>query len=100
MLEAGVNIYLYKKPVLLHSKHITVDNDIAVIGSSNMDIRSFELNLECVMIAYDEGVVRDLRKVQKYNLSKATKVSLKKWSKRGYLQEYGDSVARLTSALQ
>ena len=43
LLRAGVKIYQYKAPTLLHSKHITIDDDIAIIGSSNLDIRSFQL---------------------------------------------------------
>lgn len=100
LLESGIKIYLYKKPTLLHSKHITIDDDIAVIGSSNMDIRSFELNLECVLVAYDKQVVSDLKKVQKQNLARSRQLNLSNWSKRGFWQNLADSVARLTSSLQ
>jgi cardiolipin synthase len=100
LLECGVNIYLYKSPVLLHSKHMTIDDDMAVVGSSNMDIRSFELNLECVMLAYDKSVVRDLRKVQVENIKRSNKVNLKTWNKRSLWQDLRDSVARMTSAIQ
>jgi cardiolipin synthase len=41
-----VKIYLYPAPFVLHSKHFSVDDDVAVIGSSNMDIRSFNLDFE------------------------------------------------------
>jgi cardiolipin synthase A/B len=43
LLKTGVKIYLYPAPFVLHSKHFSVDDDVAVIGSSNMDIRSFIL---------------------------------------------------------
>ena len=39
LLEAGVRIYLYPAPYVLHAKHFTVDDDVAVIGSSNMDLQ-------------------------------------------------------------
>lgn len=100
LLECGVEIHLYKYPLLLHSKHMTVDDDIAVVGSSNMDIRSFELDLECIMIAYDKSVVKELRKTQAYNLKNSTKLNLKTWKKRSLWQDLRDSVARMTSALQ
>jgi cardiolipin synthase len=100
LMEAGVKIHLFKKPVLLHSKHITVDDDIAVIGSSNMDIRSFELDLECIVIAYDKSVVASLQKVQRDNLKNTTRVELAKWNKRSKRNELLDSLARLTSSLQ
>jgi cardiolipin synthase len=100
LLSSGINIYLHKAPLLLHSKHITIDDDIAVIGSSNMDIRSFELNLECIVIAYSKSVVNDLKKVQELNLKNSKKVALKTWHKRSLMAKFLDSVARLTSALQ
>ena len=40
LLEAGIKIWLYPAPAILHSKHFTIDDDVAVIGSSNMDLRS------------------------------------------------------------
>ncbi|MCU1425888.1 MAG: cls, partial [Microbacteriaceae bacterium] len=46
LLSAGVRIWLYKAPTVLHSKFFTIDDEVAVIGSSNMDMRSFSLNLE------------------------------------------------------
>ena len=46
LLQAGVQIWLYPAPYILHSKHLSIDDDVAVIGSSNMDIRSFALNSE------------------------------------------------------
>ncbi len=46
LLEAGVKIWLYRAPTILHSKFVIVDDAISVIGSSNIDMRSFSLNLE------------------------------------------------------
>ena len=100
LMSAGIKIYLHKSPVLLHSKHITIDDDIAVIGSSNMDSRSFELNLECIVVAYSKSVVKDLQKVQKLDLSKSKKVNPKTWEQRTTMAKFLDSVARLTAALQ
>ncbi|MBV8401678.1 MAG: cardiolipin synthase [Acetobacteraceae bacterium] len=82
LLKAGVKVYQYGAPVLLHSKHITVDDDIAVIGSSNLDIRSFQLNLEVTLICYGESVVRDLRKVEASNLLRSKPVDLGEWEAR------------------
>jgi cardiolipin synthase A/B len=46
LLPAGVKIYLYPAPFVLHSNHFSVDDEVAVIGSSNMAIRSFNLDFE------------------------------------------------------
>src|SRR5205807_1480135 len=50
LLHAGVKIYQYNAPILLHSKTMSIDDDMAVIGSSNLDMRSFHLNLEVTLI--------------------------------------------------
>ena len=57
LLEAGVKIFLYPAPFILHSKHFSIDDDIAVIGSSNMDIRSFSLNMEVSLLVLGESFV-------------------------------------------
>jgi cardiolipin synthase len=100
LLQAGVTIYQHNAPVLLHSKHVTVDDDIAVIGSSNMDIRSFQLNLECIVAIYDKSVVKQLAVVQQKNIANAQMVTLEDWNKRSLVKEFLDSVARLTASLQ
>ncbi len=50
LLRAGVRIWLYPGPFILHAKHLSIDDDVAVIGSSNMDIRSFNLNFEISLL--------------------------------------------------
>ena len=50
LLEAGVRIFMYPAPYILHAKHMSIDDDIAFIGSSNMDIRSFSLNAESSLL--------------------------------------------------
>ena len=57
LLEAGVRIYLYPAPFVLHAKHFTVDDDVAVIGSSNMDMRSFALNYEISLMLLGRDIV-------------------------------------------
>ncbi len=61
LLEAGVRIFLYPAPYILHAKHLSIDDDIAFIGSSNMDIRSFSLNAESSLLVRGESFVADAR---------------------------------------
>ena len=63
LLEAGIEIHLYR-PHFLHAKRLTIDDHIALIGSTNMDIRSFALNAEINLIVYDPAIVRQLRAMQ------------------------------------
>ena len=100
LLKAGVKIYRYRAPVILHSKSISIDDDIAVISSSNMDIRSFQLNLEITMVCYDTHVASELRKLEGEYLRNARLLELATWQARGLYTKLFDNLARLTSALQ
>lgn len=100
LLKAGVKIYRYRAPVILHSKSISIDDDIAVISSSNMDIRSFQLNLEITLVCYDHGVVTDLRKLEEEYLRCSNPLALVDWQARPLYLKLFDNLARLTSALQ
>ena len=100
LLKAGIKIFRYKAPVLLHSKHITIDDDVAVIGSSNMDIRSFQLNLEVSLVCYSKHVVAALRDVEKKDIRKSTQVLLVDWQIRSISERLFENISRLTAALQ
>ena len=64
LLEAGVRIYLYPAPAVLHSKYFSIDDDVAVIGSSNMDMRSFALNYEVSLMLTGGDIVQRFREVE------------------------------------
>jgi cardiolipin synthase len=100
LLKAGVKIYQYDLPILLHSKYLTVDNEIAVIGSSNLDMRSFQLDLEVTLVAYDETVVKALNKISDSYLKRSHQLHLSKWLKRSNKSKLFENLARLTSAVQ
>ncbi len=100
LLESGVRIWLYRSPFVLHAKHFTVDDDLAAIGSSNMDYRSFALNYEVVMMLTSPAVVRRLREVQDEYRSLSRELTLEEWRGRSRGAAYVDNVMRLTAALQ
>jgi cardiolipin synthase len=100
LLEAGVNIYLYDSPVFLHNKQLIIDEDLAVVGSSNLDIRSFALDLELNTILYDKKVVAQLYEIESNYLEKAQKLTLKNWSQRPFRHKILESLARISAPLQ
>jgi len=100
LLKAGVEIYLYKKPILLHSKFILIDEELAFVGSSNMDIRSFELDQEVSLIIYSKHDAKRLRAVRDDYLSRSYQLKLAKWRKRKIRAQLLDSISRLTSNIQ
>ena len=100
MLRAGVAIYLYKKPALLHSKFAIIDDDACFVGSSNMDIRSFELNQELTLTTYDKEFVARMQTITDGYLKSSRKVTKSEWTKRPPRKQLLDNIARLTSSLQ
>jgi cardiolipin synthase len=100
LLAAGVVIWLYKAPTILHSKHISIDNDVAVIGSSNMDMRSFSLNLEVSLMVRGKEFVRQMRGVEQQYRENSRQLTSEQWAKQPFFRTVLDGLARLTSALQ
>ena len=100
ILRAGVRIFMYKPPYILHSKHFTIDKSIAVIGSSNMDQRSFSLNMEVSMMVHGESFVRDLDEITEFYRQNSRELTLDEWLKQPLRSTLLDNLARLTSALQ
>ncbi len=100
LLRAGVKIWLYRAPTILHAKHFTIDDDVAVIGSSNMDMRSFSLNLEVSVMVRGSRFVDSLREVQDAYKEHSFELTLDAWVERPRRSQVLDNVARLTAALQ
>lgn len=100
LLDAGVRIHLYPAPEVLHTKCFLVDNEIAVLGSSNMDMRSFGLNYEISLLAYGGDVVDDVRRVIAEYAARSSVLDAEAWPERSVFRRYSESVMRLTSALQ
>ena len=100
LLRAGVKIWMYKKPFILHTKSLTIDDEVAIIGSSNMDMRSFGLNMEISMLVRGEEFVRQMRGVEDVYRSQSRELTLEEWEKQPLRSTVLDNLARLTSALQ
>ncbi|MFH5878916.1 cardiolipin synthase [Arthrobacter sp. NA-172] len=100
LLEAGVRIYLYRAPYVLHAKHFTIDDEVAVLGSSNMDMRSFSLNMEVSVMLLGAKAVDSMRSVESSYREMCRELSLQDWLHRPMLAKYVDNVARLTATLQ
>lgn len=100
LLRAGVIIWLYRAPIILHSKHLSIDDDVAVIGSSNMDMRSFSLNLEVTLMVRGESFVRQMREVEEQYRAMSRELTLDEWTRQPLGSTVLDGLARLTSSLQ
>lgn len=88
LVSAGVKLMLYKGG-LLHAKIITADGRMAMIGSANMDRRSFELNYEMNMLFLDARLVGDLDERQGSYVARSESISIgeiRNWSIRRRLR--------------
>ncbi|MCU1577365.1 MAG: cls [Leifsonia sp.] len=100
LLKADVRIWMYKAPYILHAKHFTIDDDVAVIGSSNMDMRSFLLNMEVSLMVRGRSFVEQLRAVEDGYRASSRELTLAEWERQPLRSTVLDNLARLTSALQ
>ncbi|NYZ63476.1 cardiolipin synthase [Luteimonas deserti] len=97
LLESGVRIALYR-PHFLHAKHMSVDDDMALLGSINLDIRSFALNAEIGLLAYDREVVASMRRIEADYLAHSTQITLADWSTRPAWRRSLEGIARLADS--
>ncbi|NQX89266.1 MAG: cardiolipin synthase [Halioglobus sp.] len=82
LLQAGVKIFEFEGG-LLHSKTLTLDGDITLIGSANLDRRSFDLNFENNMLIYSPALTLSVRERQQSYMDRSKQVSLEEvahWS--------------------
>ncbi|HMJ48718.1 MAG TPA: cardiolipin synthase [Ferruginibacter sp.] len=96
LLQAGVEIYVYQKG-FVHSKTLVTDSKMSMVGTANMDIRSFELNFEVNAIIYDAAFSKKLRKVFFDDIEYAEKLDAELWYKRPALKQLPEKIARLLS---
>lgn len=98
LLDAGVKVYQYGKG-FLHSKFITVDNEVSMIGSTNMDFRSLEHNFEIAAILYDAETAQALNRIFDEDRAESRLVLKESWRKRSRIKRFSESVSRLFSPL-
>ena len=74
LLGAGVEIFEYH-PGLLHAKTLTIDGDLTLVGSANLDRRSFDLNYENNLLVYDPTLTRQIRERQQSYINDSTPIT-------------------------
>jgi cardiolipin synthase len=98
LLDAGVAIHLYQGG-LLHAKTVTVDDSFGMLGSANLDVRSFALNFELSVLLYGPEVTGRLREVQAQYLARSRSVGIEQWASRSAVARYSDRAVSLLSPL-
>lgn len=98
LLLAGVRIHVYHER-FLHAKHLSIDDQVALIGSTNMDMRSFALQCEVSLLVYDEATVKALHAVQQRYFDGAAVLTLEEWRRRPLSVRLLQNMARLVDAV-
>jgi cardiolipin synthase len=98
LLEVGVLIHIYRKD-FLHAKHLSVDDAVAMIGSSNLDIRSFALNAEVMLVTYDASVAARLAAEQERYYQNSRTLTLAAHEQSSLGKRIARNLARLLSPL-
>ena len=93
LLSSGVRINLFRAN-LLHAKNVAIDGCFAVVGSSNVDVRSFELNEEASLLLYDRASVAAVKRIQADYLAGSDQVDLDSWRCRPLLIRIAENLAQ------
>lgn len=99
LIRCGVKVYFYRKDGFVHAKSITVDGKISMVGTANMDIRSYVLNYEINAVIYDDETTKRLEElfIDDLKVSKIiTEEDCNKYPK--YIRAF-EAVARIFSTL-
>jgi cardiolipin synthase A/B len=89
LLSSGVEIHEYD-PTMLHCKMLIFDHYMVSVGSTNFDMRSFELNDEASLNIYDAGFARQMTEVFEEDLKASTLYDYSHWQQRPWTEKMAE----------
>lgn len=98
VLKAGVKVYMYTAG-FVHSKMMVSDDMLSIVGSTNMDFRSFEQNFEINSFIYDQETAIDLKQQYMTDIKNCKRITMHKWQKRPMYVKFLESFVRIFSPL-
>ena len=98
LLAVGVEIYQYQKG-FIHAKTVVSDGQLSVIGTANMDNRSFELNFEVNCVIYDSSTAEKMTAIFNQDLEDAVQINAEEWERRPLYKQLPEKLSRLFSPL-
>jgi len=96
LLQAGVEVYLYKAG-FMHAKVYLADNEMASLGTCNMDIRSLHLHYEVNAVFYDSKTVGNLRAQFEKDTESCIQLTLENLHRRNWMIRFRNSLFRVVS---
>jgi len=98
LLARGVRIFEYAAAVL-HGKTMVADGYVSVVGSTNLDFRSFRFNAECNLVVLDEATGVGMTAAFEDDLTRSEEIRVEPWRRRPLGHRWGDALARRLSPL-
>lgn len=98
IMRAGVKVYRYQ-PGFMHQKVVLIDEDMAAIGSANLDNRSFRLNFELMLITIDTEFARSVETMLKNDFSQSTLISILEYRNVSSVKKFAMHFAKLFSPI-
>lgn len=98
LLRAGMRIYELQGR-FVHAKTLVTDDNLSVIGSCNLDFRSFEANFEINCYMYDTAVAKQNKEIFCEELQHSKEIQYDEWKKRSHFKRLLESVVRLFAPL-
>lgn len=98
ILSSNVKVYRYQAG-FIHSKLIVIDDELTIAGSSNMDIRSFELNFETNVFIYNKETAKNAKEIILRDMSDSVQINPEDWANRRTRDKFVDAFFRLFSPL-
>lgn len=98
LLKAGVEVYLYTKG-FVHAKTLVADRSFSIIGTANLDHRSFDLNFEVNAAIYDDAIAAELVQQFEHDLTTAEQLNIEHWLARSRFTQLLERIIRLVSPM-
>ncbi len=98
LLEEGIKIHSYDR-TMLHAKILTVDGEVATVGSANINQRSFQYDEEVNLVIFDAGIVAELDRQFDEDRTHSTDIDPAEWADRGMVQRAAERAVSVVSDL-
>lgn len=98
LLAAGVRIFEYQ-PAILHAKTAVIDSGLGLVGTANLDPRSFALNWEVVVASYGAGFARELEAMFERDLEESLEIHPGYQRELSFPSRLAEASARVLSPL-
>ncbi len=93
LLRAGIEIHEFT-PTMMHNKVLIIDTHLVSVGSTNFDIRSFELNDEASLNVYDDAFARSMEQLFEADLARSQEYTLEMWENRPFRERFAEVIVR------